>query len=115
LSGVLYVSWGNYMSPSSMGLYAATLPVIWTAVGGRSSLIAVAVSTVALKWLADTLAVRGGEYAFLIMGALLLGTMLFFPAGCVVSLARLWQRWRNAVTSARSARVDEATNRGRPS
>src|SRR5207237_175808 len=92
VSGVLYVSWGNYINPASMGLYAATLPVIWTAVGGRSSLLAVALSTVGLKWLADTLAVRGGGNAFLIMGALLLATMLFFPAGIVVSLARLWRR-----------------------
>ena len=92
LSGVLYVSWGNYMSPSNMGLLAATLPVVWAAVGGRESLVAVFLSTVALRALADNLAVRGGEYAFLIMGALLLGTMLFFPAGIVVSLARAWQR-----------------------
>jgi urea transport system permease protein len=99
VSGVLYVSWGNYINPASMGLYAATVPVIWTAVGGRSSLLAVALSTVALKWLADALAVRGGEYAFLIMGALLLGTMLFFPAGIVVSLARLWRRWRQPTST----------------
>jgi branched-chain amino acid transport system permease protein len=95
LSGVLYVSWGNYISPSSMGLLAATLPVIWVAVGGRSSLLAVLLSTLALRWAADALAVKGGEYAFLIMGALLLGTMLFFPEGIVVMLARrLGQRRR---------------------
>jgi ABC-type branched-subunit amino acid transport system permease subunit len=90
LSGILYVSWGNYINPSSMGLLAATLPVIWTAVGGRSSLLAVLLSTVTLRWVADTLAVRGGEYAFLVMGILLLVTMLFFPAGIVVTLARRW-------------------------
>ncbi|MBV9641929.1 MAG: ABC transporter permease [Verrucomicrobia bacterium] len=90
LSGVLYVSWGNYINPSSMGLLPATLPVIWTAVGGRSSLLAVLLSTVTLRWLADSLAVKGGEYAFLIMGILLLVTMLFFPAGIVVTLARHW-------------------------
>lgn len=89
VSGVLYVSWGNYISPSSMGLLAATLPVIWTAVGGRTSLIAVGAATLVLRWLADELAVMGGEYAFLIMGVLLLATMLFFPQGIVVSLARL--------------------------
>jgi branched-chain amino acid transport system permease protein len=71
-----------------MGLLAATLPVIWTAVGGRTSLLAVVMATLALRWLADTLAVRGGEYAFLIMGILLLVTMLFFPQGIVVSVAR---------------------------
>jgi branched-chain amino acid transport system permease protein len=103
LSGILYASWGNYINPASMGLYAATLPVIWTAVGGRSSLLAVLLSTVALRWLADALAVRGGEYAFLIMGALLLGTMLFFPAGIVVSLAGLGSRRRRPARVAWSA------------
>jgi branched-chain amino acid transport system permease protein len=88
LSGVLYVSWGNYINPSSMGMLAATLPVIWAAVGGRSSLLAVLLSTIALRWLADALAVQGGEYAFLIMGVLLLATMLFFPEGIIVALAR---------------------------
>ena len=86
LSGVLYVSWGNYMNPSSMGMVAATLPVIWTAVGGRNSLLAVLLSTVALRWLADALAVRGGEYAFLILGSLLLSTMLFSAASTVAIL-----------------------------
>ncbi len=94
LSGVLYASWGNYMNPSNMDLLAATLPVIWTAVGGRRSLLAVLLSTVALRALADSLAVSGSQYAFLAMGALLLATMLFFPAGIIVSVARAWQRPR---------------------
>jgi branched-chain amino acid transport system permease protein len=89
LSGVLYVSWGNYMNPAGMGLLAATLPVIWTSVGGRTSLLAVMTSTVALRWLADSLAVRGGEYAFLILGVLLLATMLFFPSGIIVSVTAM--------------------------
>lgn len=88
VSGILYASWGNYVNPASMGLLAATVPVIWTAVGGRRSLLAVLLSTLALRYLADALAVRGGEYAFLILGALLLATMLFFPDGIVVTLAR---------------------------
>jgi ABC-type branched-subunit amino acid transport system permease subunit len=88
LSGVLYVSWGNYINPASMGLLSATLPVIWTAVGGRRSLLSVLIATLALRWLSDALAVKGGEYAFLVMGVLLLLTMLFFPRGIIVSLAR---------------------------
>ena len=93
LSGVLYVSWGNYINPASTGMLMATLPVIWTAVGGRKSLVAVLLATLALRWLADTLAVRGGEFAFLIMGFLLLVTMVFFPEGIIVSLARSYRRW----------------------
>ena len=45
LSGVLYTAWGQYITPSSMGLTAAALPVIWVAVGGRSDLTATLVGT----------------------------------------------------------------------
>ena len=93
VSGVLYVSWGNYMSPSNIGLLAATLPVIWTAVGGRRSLLAVFLSVIALRWLADSLAVWGGAYAFLVLGGLLLATMLFFQTGIVVALAHAGRWW----------------------
>ena len=45
LSGVLYTSWGQYITPSSMGLTAAALPIIWVAVGGRSDLTATLLGT----------------------------------------------------------------------
>ena len=41
LSGLLYVQWGNYITPSQVGLLSAALPVIWVAVGGREKLLAV--------------------------------------------------------------------------
>ena len=37
ISGLLYVQWGNYITPSQVGLLQASLPVIWVAVGGRES------------------------------------------------------------------------------
>ena len=46
ISGLLYVQWGNYITPTQVGLLQAALPVIWVAVGGRDSLIAVAISHV---------------------------------------------------------------------
>ncbi len=45
LSGLLYVQWGNYITPSQVGLLAAALPVIWVAVGGREKLLAAAIAT----------------------------------------------------------------------
>lgn len=96
LSGVLYVWWGNYITPSSLGLLYATLPVLWVAVGGKSSLIAVIFSTVLLEYVSESLSVHGGEYAFVILGALLLFGMLFFPEGVLLSIIK--NRWlRNAV------------------
>ncbi len=87
LSGLLYVQWGNYITPSQIGLLQAALPVIWTAVGGTTSLLAVTISTFALNWLTYTLSSQGNQYAMVIIGALLVVTMMFFPRGIVVMLA----------------------------
>ena len=79
VSGLLYVQWGNYITPTQVGLLQAALPVIWVAVGGRDSLLAVAVSTYALNWLNYSLSSAGNQYALVIIGALLVVVMLFFP------------------------------------
>jgi branched-chain amino acid transport system permease protein len=88
ISGLLYVQWGNYITPSQVGLLQASLPVIWVAVGGRESLLAVLLSTCALNWLNYTLSSEGYQYALIIIGVLLVTVMLFFPDGIIVTLAR---------------------------
>ncbi len=100
LSGLLYVQWGNYITPSQVGLLQAALPVIWTAVGGTTSLLAVVIATFALNWVTFTLSSQGNQYAMVIIGALLVVTMLFFPRGIVVMLAERLGR----LTSRRTAR-----------
>jgi branched-chain amino acid transport system permease protein len=88
VSGLLYVQWGNYITPSQVGLIQAALPVIWVAVGGRDSLFAVALSTYVLNWINFSLSSAGNQYALVIIGALLVVVMVFFPKGIVVTLAR---------------------------
>jgi ABC-type branched-subunit amino acid transport system permease subunit len=94
LSGILYVQWGNYITPTQVGLAQASLPVIWVAVGGRDSLLACAISTYALNWLTYTLSSAGYQSALVIIGFLLIVVMLFFPRGVVVTIARaaIWKR-----------------------
>jgi branched-chain amino acid transport system permease protein len=106
VSGLLYVQWGNYITPSQVGLLQASLPVIWVAVGGRDSLVAVALSTYALNWLNYTLSSAGNQYALVIIGGLLVLVMLFFPKGIVVTLARDLPRrgWRATFTTALAGR-----------
>jgi ABC-type branched-subunit amino acid transport system permease subunit len=89
ISGLLYGQWGNYITPSQVGLLQAALPVVWVAVGGRESLLAVAISTYALNWLTYTLSSAGYQSALVIIGALLVVIMTFYPGGIVVTLARL--------------------------
>lgn len=88
LSGVLYTAWGQYITPSSMGITAAALPVIWVAFGGRKDLTATLVGTLAVIYLYQTLTIYGSQYAIVVMGALLVLTVLFFPEGIVLTLAR---------------------------
>jgi branched-chain amino acid transport system permease protein len=88
LSGILYVSWGNFITPAAFGVTNNILPVIWVAVGGRKSLTATAISTVALVWLSQQLAIQG-EYAFIVLGALLIVVMLAMPEGAITSSVQL--------------------------
>jgi len=87
-SGILYASWASYMVPSLMGLVSATIPVIWVAIGGRKSLLAVIIMTLFLQYISQNLAVFGGEYALVIYGALLLFGMVFTPEGLIVTIVQ---------------------------
>ena len=89
ISGLLYVQWGNYITPSVTSLQAAALPVIWVAVGGRDSLMAVAIVTFLLNQLSYVLSSAGNQYALVIIGVLLVAVMLFAPEGIVLRLVRL--------------------------
>ena len=69
LSGVLYTTWGQYITPSSMGITAAALPIVWVAVGGRSDLTATLLGTILLIGGFQALTVYGSQYALVVMGA----------------------------------------------
>lgn len=92
LSGVLYTAWGQYITPSSMGLSAAALPVIWAAVGGRRDITATLLGTVVVLFAFQALTIYGSQYAMVVMGALLLLTVLIAPQGLMVLVMRLLSR-----------------------
>jgi len=105
MSGVFYTLWGSYITPSSMGLTAAALPIIWVAAGGRKDITATLVATVFLTWLSQQLAVKGSQYALIWMGAILLVVVLFAPEGLFVTLwkkLRRRARPRSATAAARA-------------
>lgn len=85
LSGVLYTAWGQYITPSSMGLMAAALPIVWVAVGGRSDITATLLGSVLVLVAFQSLTIYGSQYALVAMGVLLLLTVLLTPAGLVLT------------------------------
>jgi branched-chain amino acid transport system permease protein len=86
LSGVLYTSWGQYITPSTMGITAAALPIIWVAVGGRSDLTATLIGTLLVLSVFQALTIYGSQYALVVMGILLVITVLVAPRGLIASL-----------------------------
>jgi branched-chain amino acid transport system permease protein len=81
LSGTLYTAWGQYITPSSMGLTAAALPIVWVAVGGRRDITATLLGTLAVLFAFQSLTIYGSQYALVVMGALLVFTVLVTPDG----------------------------------
>ena len=88
LSGALYTAWGQYITPSSMGLTSAALPIIWVAVGGRRDITATLLGTLVVLFAFQSLTVYGSQYALIVMGALLLGTVLLMPEGLIATAMR---------------------------
>ncbi|MBA7469979.1 hypothetical protein ES707_05256 [subsurface metagenome] len=84
LSGVLYTAWGQYITPSSMGMTAAALPLIWVAVGGRSDLTSTVIGTLVVLAAFQALTIYGSQYALVFMGVLLVLTVLIAPNGLVL-------------------------------
>lgn len=86
LSGVLYSAWGQYITPSSMGLTAAALPIVWVAVGGRRDLTATLIGTLLVLSVFQFLTIYGSQYALIVMGAILTLTVLLAPEGIIAGL-----------------------------
>jgi branched-chain amino acid transport system permease protein len=91
LSGLFYVSWGAFITPSVFGVTANILPVIWVAVAGRKCLLASIVGAVLIQWATQELAIRG-EYALVVQGLLLTLVVMVLPDGFASIFMRRWRR-----------------------
>ena len=98
LSGALYTSWGQFITPSSIGLPAAAMPIVWVAFSGRSDLTATLVGSFLLLFGFQTITVYSQQAALVLMGALLLATVMLAPQGFVLGVGKLvvdrWKRRR---------------------
>jgi urea transport system permease protein len=95
LSGALYTSWGQFITPSSIGLPAAAMPIVWVAFSGRSDLTATLVGSFLLLFGFQTITIYSQQAALVLMGALLLATVMVMPQGFVFGISQLVSaQWR---------------------
>lgn len=87
LAGVLYSSWGTYVSPSNITISASTLPVVIVAAGGRKNSTAAMIFSGAYCILTNKLAAStaGSQYSAIITGVILILVVLYLPEGLVSS------------------------------
>ena len=98
LSGVLYTAWGQYITPSSMGLTAAALPIVWVAVGGRRDITATLLGSLLVIAGFQSMTIYGSQYALVVMGALLVFTVLVTPDGLVATAMTQVGKLKNRMT-----------------
>ncbi|PZQ50165.1 MAG: ABC transporter permease [Rhodovulum sulfidophilum] len=89
LSGGLYTAWGQFITPTSVGLPAAAMPIVWVAFSGRSDITATTVGTFVLLVAFQWITIYSQQWALILMGALLLATVLFVPDGFMLGLTKL--------------------------
>jgi branched-chain amino acid transport system permease protein len=111
VSGVLFSSWNNIITPPAMGITAATLPVIWVAAAGRRSLIAVIASTYGLQWVNQHFSISSPEYALVILAMLVLVIVLVLPGG-VAGIGPLIDKMLLAPTKYSAGRVRSGRDDG---
>jgi branched-chain amino acid transport system permease protein len=113
LSGVLYTSWGQFITPASIGLPAATMPIVWVAFSGRGDITATMVGTFLILMVFQTLTVYSQQAALVLMGLMLLVTVLVAPQGFVIGVVRLagHHMWRRRYAGVHDAAAVEARAR----
>jgi branched-chain amino acid transport system permease protein len=111
LAGVLYTMWGGYIVPALMGMVQSTIPVVLVAAGGRKDPTAVFIFTLVYLKIAQILASKGTQYAFIVLGVIMILVVLFVPNGIFDALLRyidhvLFDRFR-AKKPQKRARMEE--------
>lgn len=89
LSGALYTAWGQFVTPSSIGLPAAAMPIVWVSFSGRRDLTATLVGSFIFLFGYQTITVYSQQAALVLTGLILLLTIMYVPEGFVIGLTRL--------------------------
>jgi urea transport system permease protein len=89
VAGALYVPQVGIINPSEMSTAASIEIAIWTAVGGRATLVGPIVGAFLVNGAKSWLTVAAPEFWLYVLGALFIAVTLFLPDG-VAGLAKRW-------------------------
>jgi branched-chain amino acid transport system permease protein len=94
LSGTLYASWAEIVTPGMFALGLSAEIIIWCIVGGLGTLVGPMLGAAILGYLKFSLGQQSTIDNSLILGLILVLVVLVLPRGVVPTLTTLWERRR---------------------
>jgi branched-chain amino acid transport system permease protein len=91
VAGALTAHYAGFITPAKASFMHSVELVIMVVFGGMASIFGAVVGAAVLTVLPQLLTVLQ-DYEMMVFGAVLVGTMVFFPQGIVPTLARWWAR-----------------------
>jgi urea transport system permease protein len=95
VGGAMFTLQVGFMSPSFVGIVPSIEMVIFTAVGGRMSLIGAVIGTVLVNWAKTFFSESFPQLWLLFMGGLFIAVVMYFPNGLAGVLAQHGDRLRS--------------------
>ena len=105
LAGALYVPQVGIINPSEMSVGNSIEMAVWTAVGGRASLVGPIIGAFAVNGGKSWLTMAAPEFWLYVLGALFIVVTLFMPGGLIrlPEQIRQWRSKRQAQSAAPAA------------
>jgi urea transport system permease protein len=94
VAGALYAPQVGIITPAKLGVLPSIEMVVWVAAGGRGTLTGAVVGAVGVNWLQSWLTTSYPDLWLLVLGALFMGVVLFFPDGVVGAVQQVAARLR---------------------
>jgi urea transport system permease protein len=89
LAGALYVPQVGIINPGEFAPANSIEVVVWTAVGGRATIVGPVIGAIAVNWGKSWFTAAMPEFWLFALGAMFVAVTLFLPAGIVGA----WDRW----------------------
>ena len=89
VAGALYVPQVGIITPAKIGVLPSIEMVVWVAAGGRGTLVGAVAGAIGVNWLQSWLTTSYPDLWLIVLGALFMGVVLFFPDGALGALQRL--------------------------
>jgi len=102
IAGALYVPQVGIINPSEFAPANSIEVVIWTAIGGRATIIGPVIGAIAVNFMKSWFTAALPEYWLFALGALFIAVTLFLPKGIV----GLWDGWRAKLATRRKVKTE---------